>query len=323
MIKLTTQEQIENLFMYILSVSIFADALGVEVSHLEQDETNLIYGNRGLKLENFKFTNNTSELSKLLLNTIRATFKEESKNLPIEDIHEAYLSEKWEWDELRIKTDNPAIPTIKHPANNYNNSFFLVRIPAVIFFHIAKNSYNFEKVGYDAARLSVLTNGHPLATLSNYFSANLMMRLLTTEFFLIPNSLTKTIYKAMKDTIHFANLNFNNNSYINEFEKCIFYAIWASLSTQKGSREVIELIGDGTEAHHLVAIVIYLLLRYKRNLTACLEASVNNNGAASVIGMGCGMLYAAMDAKGTGDIIRLNKEISLEVKQIISEITNE
>lgn len=160
---------------------------------------------------------------------------------------------------------------------------------------LAVHDWDQEQLAVEGAELAAITHSHPLG----YVSAACLTLILNAIVYPQKKQTLQQIIEDARDAT--ADL-FRDESHIQEHTAIITKAIELSQNSQP-DLDNIHNLGEGWVAEETLAIAIYCSLKYQKDFSAALTASVNHNGDSDSTGavtgniLGAWMGYKAINAK--------------------------
>ena len=198
---------------------------------------------------------------------------------------------------------------IKEPINNSKGCGGVMRVAPV---GLWRGDIAIDHLDMEAAQISAITHGHSLGYMPAAVLAHIVNRLVYPKR-------EMTLKEIVIEAKHTIEKLFEGDENLDKLSYLIDLAVSLSENTES-DLDNIHRLGEGWVAEETLAIAIYCSLRYQKDFSAALIASVNHKGDSDSTGAVTGNIlgaligYEAIDQKWKTD---------LELLDVISEISDD
>ena len=194
-----------------------------------------------------------------------------------------------------IQTGNPrdtfdikSRGTLEHPINQSKGCGGVMR-SAPIGLMLNEENYNLQAEGIAlvAARGAAITHGHPFAWLSAALLAELIHRMTYRR------PADPTLERLSANALYQVEQQFRGVKELPEFVALMEKAMELAADPQQKPGSVARFLGKGETGESVLAIALYLTLRYQNDYYRAVHAAVNRDGDSDTIGSIVGNLMGA------------------------------
>ncbi len=194
-----------------------------------------------------------------------------------------------------IRTGNPrdtfdiaSRGTLEHPLNQSRGSGALMRsAPIGLMLHVENYNLQAESVAMVSAKAAAITHGHPFAWLSASLLSEIVSRITYRR------AADPTLERLITNALYQVEQQFRGVKELPEFVALMEKALASAQNPAEKPGMALKSLGKGATGESVLAISIYLAIRYQNDYYSGIHAAVNQSGDSDTIGSVTGNILGA------------------------------